>query len=46
MLMFVLNASGYCELASTFNVLTCVSWEFAGRAWIACLFGVVPVFAS
>ena len=46
MLLFVLTAFGYCELASTLNVLTLRVIQFAGPAWIACLFGVVPMFAS
>ena len=42
----VLNASGYCELASTFIVLTSVSCQFVGHAGVDCLFALDSLFAS
>ena len=45
MLLFVLNASSYCELTSTFNVLT---WRFMPvcRSCRDCLFVEDPEFVS
>ena len=46
MLLFVLNASGYCELAITFNVLTRRVCQLAGHAGFDCLLVVFSVRAS
>ena len=46
MMLSILNACGYCKLASTFNVLTWHVIQFAGHAGFDCLLVVVSVRAS
>ena len=46
MLLFVFIALGYYELASTFNVLTWLSCQFAGQVRFDSLFAMDSLFAS